>query len=54
MPLDDIQFATTGSYSQPSIIVTLPVSGSLGSPNLIESQTVYFIRTLTSEQVTIF
>ncbi len=36
MPLDDIQFATTGSYSQPSIIVTLPVSGSLGNPILIE------------------
>lgn len=54
MPLDDIQFASTGSYSQPSIIVTLPVSGSLGSPILIESQTEYFVRKLTSEQITIF
>lgn len=54
MPLDDIQFASTGSYSQPSIIVTLPVSGSLGSPVLIESQTVFFERKLTSEQVTVF
>lgn len=54
MALDDIQFATTGSYSQPSIIVTLTSSGSLGSPVLIESQTVYFIRTLTSEQISIF
>lgn len=52
--LDDIQFASTGSYSQPSIVVTLPVSGSQGSPILIESQTVYFIKKLTSEQVTIF
>lgn len=54
MPLDDIQFVSTGSYSQPSIIVTLETSGSLGRPNLIESQTVYFIRTLTSEQISVF
>lgn len=54
MPLDDIQFASTGSYSQPSIIVTLPVSGSQGSPNLIESQTVYYVKKLSSEQVCIF
>jgi len=52
--LDDIQFASTGSYSQPSIVVTLPVSGSQGSPVIIESQTVYFIKKLTSEQVSIF
>lgn len=52
--LDDIQFASTGSYSQPSIIVTLPISGSLGSPNLIESQTEYFVKTLNSETVIIF
>ena len=54
MPLDDIQFAATGSYSQPSIIVTLPVSGSQGSPILIEAQPVYFERKLTFEQITIF
>lgn len=52
--LDDIQFATTGSYSQPSIIITLPVSGSLGSPLSIESQTVFFVKKLKSEQITIF
>ena len=52
--LDDIQFAATGSYSQPSIIVTLPVSGSLGNPVLIEAQTVFFERKLTFEQVTVF
>lgn len=54
MPLDDIQFASTGSYSQPSIIVTLPVSGSQGSPILIEAQTVFFEKKLTFEQVTVF
>lgn len=54
MPLDDIQFATTGSYSQPSIIVTLPVSGSLGNPILIEPQSVFFERKLTVEQINIF
>lgn len=54
MALDDIQFATTGSYSQPSIIMTLPVSGSLGNPILIESQTVYFIKKLNGEQISIF
>lgn len=52
--LDDIQFAATGSYSQPSIIITLETSGSIGSPILIESQTVYFARTLTNEQISIF
>lgn len=52
--LDDIQFATTGSYSQPSIIVTLPTSGSLGSPILIDAQTVFFERKLTFEQITFF
>lgn len=52
--LDDIQFASTGSYSQPSIIVTLPESGSLGSPVLIEAQTVNFERKLTFEQVFVF
>lgn len=54
MALDDIQFATTGSYSQPSIIVTLPESGSLGSPVLIEAQTVFFEKKLTSEQTFVF
>ncbi len=54
MALDDIQFAATGSYSQPSIIVTLPESGSLGSPILIEPQTIFFERKLTVEQVTVF
>ncbi len=54
MALDDIQFASTGSYSQPSIIVTLPVSGSQGSPILIEAQTVHFLKTLASEQISIF
>lgn len=52
--LDDIQFMTTGSYSQPSIIITLPVSGSTGSPILIEVQTVYFTKYLKSETVIVF
>lgn len=52
--LYDIQFATTGSYSQPSIIITLPVSGSIGSPYFIESSTVYFVKKLTNEQIFIF
>lgn len=54
MALDDIQFASTGSYSQPSIIVTLPVSGSQGNPMLIEAQTVLFEKKLTFEQITVF
>lgn len=54
MPLDDIQFLSTGSYSQPSIIVTLPQSGSLGSPILIEPQTVYFENKIFIEQIGIF
>jgi len=54
MPLDDIQFASTGSYSQPSIIVTLPVSGSTGSINLIEPQTVFFEKNLTGEVTFVF
>ena len=54
MALDDIQFTTTGSYSQPSVIVTLPVSGSQGNPILIEAQTVQFLKILTSEQISIF
>lgn len=54
MALDDIQFASTGSYSQPSIIMTMDVSGSLGSPIIIESQTVYFEKKLYNEQIIIF
>lgn len=54
MALDDIQFLSTGSYSQPSIIITLPVSGSTGSLSLIEPQTVYFEKKLYIEQVSIF
>lgn len=51
--LDDIQYMSTGSY-QPSIIIYLPVSGSTGSPNLIEAQTVYFTKYLKSETIIIF
>lgn len=54
MPLDDIQFASTGSYSQPSVIVTLPVSGSTGSISFIEPQTVFFEKNLTGEQIFVF
>jgi hypothetical protein len=53
MALDDIQFLSTGSYSQPSIIVTLDSSGSLGSPVLIEAQTVYFENKIYPESIDI-
>lgn len=54
MALDDIQFLSTGSYSQPSFVITLETSGSLGSPILIEPQTVYFENRIFIEQIGIF
>lgn len=54
MALDDIQFASTGSYSQPSIIVTLPVSGSTGNAVLIEPQTVNYEIRIYPEEISIF
>ena len=52
--LDDIQFVSTGSYSQPSVIITIPTSGSQGTPILIEAQTSYYVKTLISENIIIF
>lgn len=42
MALDDILYATTGSYSIPSYIMYLPFNGESGSLASIEAQTVMF------------
>jgi hypothetical protein len=55
MALDDILYASTGSYGMPSLIVYLPVSGSTGSLSMIEAQTVYYEKRLFgSVKVSIF
>lgn len=55
MAVTDILFAVTGSAVGPTFTVTLPSSGSMGSPILIEAQTVLFEKRLFgSENKSVF
>jgi len=40
--LNDILFAVTGSAVGNTFTLFMPISGSVGSPNFIEPQTVYY------------
>lgn len=51
MALTDILFAVTGSQIGNSFTIYLPVSGSQGSPNFIEAQTVFFEKKLIREDI---
>jgi len=50
MALDDIVFAVTSSAVGTQFTIELPVSGSQGSPLLIEAQTVYFEKRLFGKE----
>lgn len=55
MALDDILFATTGSWASTGIILQIPVSGSTGSLTMIEPQTVKFeVKLVRPETISIF
>lgn len=55
MALNDILFAVTSSAVGPSFTIELPFSGSSGSPNFIEAQTVFFEKRLYgTEKIGIF
>jgi len=50
MVVDDILFAVTGSSIGSTFTIDLPYSGSLGSPNSIEAQTVLFEKRLFGKE----
>ena len=55
MVVDDILFAITGSDVGNTFIIDIPISGSQGSPILIEAQTVLFEKKLFgSENKSVF
>jgi hypothetical protein len=51
MALTDILFAITGSAVGNTFVITLPASGSLGSPSFIEAQTVFFEKRLFGQEI---
>lgn len=51
MALIDILFAITGSQVGNTFTLYLPVSGSQGSPNFIEAQTVFFEKKLIRDDI---
>jgi len=48
--LTDILFAVTESMVGVTFTIELPISGSIGSPVLIESQTVFFELKISGEE----
>jgi hypothetical protein len=53
--LTDILFAVTGSTIGNTFTIEIPVSGSIGSPLLIEPQTIYYeIKLSGKEHITIY
>jgi len=53
--LTDILFAVTGSLVGNTFTIEIPISGSVGSPSLIEPQTIYYeIKLSGKEHITIY
>jgi hypothetical protein len=48
--LEDILFFVTGSGLGNTFTISLPISGSTGSPYFIEAQTVYFENIITNKE----